>query len=171
MSTAVTVGWALLFAAVFLGLITFLWFDRPAENSSRRYRVHPRVVLRSLFAAACAAGGAWLALHFEAMHRPLLAGLALASVVPAMIVVAITLLGFAVLLFAPATPTAETAPVSRPVLSAHDKTKGRVRGAILVGMITMQCVLMPVYGGETGFTIGLTLAAAAFVISNKVFAL
>lgn len=169
MSVAAIVGCVIGFAAVFIGLGRFLLFDRPADNSSRRYRVHPQVVLRALFAAACVAGATWLAAYFEDLHEPLLAGLALASVVPAMLVVFTTVLAFGLVLFVREPAGASASSAAPANLSPHMKLKGRVRGGLIIGMVTLQFVLMPVYGAQTGFLIALGTAALIFVALNRLY--
>lgn len=47
------------------------------------------------------------------------------------------------------------------------KRKGQARFAILFGMIIIQVVLMPVYGGDTGTLVALLLAAVTFFILHK----
>jgi hypothetical protein len=82
---------------------------------------------------------------------------------------AVSLLAFGIALFG-RRPSVETVPpLFAPSVDPHLRAKGRVRAGIVFGMVTLQCVLMPIYGAQDGFIIAFGLAAVVFAIVHKLF--
>ena len=153
-------------AAVYMFLF---WHPRRRGEDRRRYfgpllrSINPWVAIQALFAVLWISGAMALAVVFGRLGRPILEGLALATAVPA----ALGLAAFGFAVFFLAFPIWHGAPdtTSSPEGEAmrHVALKGKIRFYVLLGTVTLEAALLPLYGA--GAMVGAFLVAFVVMLT------